>query len=332
MPLLVGGNSYTALITALTGDEVWWVKKQSPGTIAATWTDPDGIIYPLTQPWSDTGPGYLTMNGPSAWGSSPIELVTDPYPRGGEVVRFIRAGARRIQWPLYVGGDSHADFVRNYRTIMKGFTKTTYRRAPGILEIKRPDGTARRIQGFYEQGFEGEAGENWLWAKPTIQLFCPDGYFYDPVAVPFTRDAAVVSPGQDNGSYYDPFLIIGKSGTFDNSDTVTTITNPGDVDAWPIWTLKGPLNGFTATNTTTGMRFGFDYDIPAGVTVTISTNPPSVRDSNGLNLSRFIDWFNVAGTALWAFVPGPNNVIFALDAPQEGASVSMTFLPRYETA
>lgn len=332
MPLLVGGSSYAEVVPQLTGDEIWWVKKQSPGTISATWIDPDGTLYPLTKPWADSGPGYFTMNGPAAWGSTPIELVTDPYPRGGEVVRYIRAKPRRVQWPLYVGGDSHPDFVRNYRTIMKAFTKTTYRRAPGILEIKRPDGTSRRISAFYEQGFEGEAGENWLWAKPTIQLFCPDGYFYDPVPTPVDFVATIIDPGQQPASYYDPFIIIGREPVFDNNGTTRTLINAGDIEAWPTWTITGPIGGFEAVNSTTGMRFAFDYDVPAGVTVQITTNPASVRSSTGLNLSRYIDWFNAAGTSLWPVSPGTNTIVISLSGPGAGASVSMNYQARFESA
>jgi hypothetical protein len=332
MPLLVGGSSYNQLLPELTGGELWWVKKQTPGTAVATWIDPDGVLYPLTQPWSDGGSGYFTMNGPSDWGSTPIELVTDPYPRGGEVVRYIRAQARRLQWPLYVGGDSHTEFVKNYRAIMKGFTKTTYRRAPGILEIQRPDGSARRIQAFYEQGFEGTAGENWLWAKPTVQLFCPDGYWYDPLVVNYERLAMVKTPGSEPGSFYQPFINIGSSPLNDDDDYYTLINNTGDVEAWPTWTVVGPIGGMTALNETTGQRFNFTYNVPAGVTVTITTNPASVRSSTGLNLSRYIDWFNEEGTALWPLAAGYNSITLGVTTMLPGSSVSMKFMARYESA
>lgn len=334
MPLLVGGASYTTAVATAAAGSVWWVTKASSsrGTIAATWTDPDGVVYPLTQPWADpTTPfGHFTMDGPASWGSTPIELVTDPYSRGGEVVRFIRAQPRRIQWPLYVGGRSHTDFVTGYRSIMRAFTKTTYRRAPGILEIKRPDGSLRRIWAFYEQGFEGEAGENWIWAKPVITLFCPDGYFYDPVAVSVERTIVITRPGT-SASFYAPFITIGGVPVYDDSPTVTTMTNPGDVESWPVWELTGPLGGFAATNDTSGVHFAFNYDIPAGETVTINTNPASVRDSTGQNLSRYIDWFADEGVSLWSFQPGANRVTFNLTVPSDGSVIRVKFLPRYET-
>lgn len=333
MPLLVGGTNYFEAAESATGSELWYIKSQGPGSIGATWIDPDGLLYPLTHIW-DQGPGYFTMDGPSAWGAAPIELVTDPYPRGGEKVRYIRTNPRRIQWPLYVGGDSHLEFVANYRTIMKAFTKTTARRATGILEITRPDNSKRRINAFYEQGFEGEAGENWLWAKPTIQLFCPDAYFFD--ATPKVWSSAI-TPDPDSGTtrnFFTPFITIDKEGSLadDTEVSVPPINNPGDVDAYPTWTIVGPMNGLEATNVTSGLRFKLEYMIPAGVTVTITTDPATVRDSTGLTLSKYIDWFNTAGTALWAFAPGDNTVSFTAASPGAGSSVAVSFNPRYEAA
>src|SRR5690349_10541601 len=70
------------------------------GTLQATWTDPDGEVYQLT----DISPelGWFTTQGPSGWWATPIELVTDPLPRGGEQVRYIRVNPRTIIWPLHV--------------------------------------------------------------------------------------------------------------------------------------------------------------------------------------------------------------------------------------
>ncbi len=331
MPLIVGPP--VALIAPeQEGAEV--VARQTPGTMTATWIDPTGTEWPLTV--TDIEPGWFTTFAVAGWGATPIELVTDPHPRGGERVRYIRSKPRVIQWPLYVGGETHTEFVQRYRDIMRAFTMTTYKRTPGALVIARPNGQRRLIEAFYQQGFEGEAGENWLFAKPVVSLYCPDGYFADGETTTITRtfDMSTQKP------FLAPFITVSRNTVVDDTGgrRVTTVANSGDVEAWPQWTLTGPFDAFTTTNTTTGQRFRFAYTAAAGVRVVISTDPMMARayatpgSTTGANVSRYIDWFNPAGTALWPLMPGNNLIDFQLDGAGVGTGVAMSWRPRYESA
>lgn len=332
MPLLVG--SPIPLVIPVGVEIPGNVERQGPGTITATWIDPEGLEWPLTV--TDTEPGWFTTFGPGGWGSTPIELITDPNPRGGDLVRYIRAKSRRLQWPLYIGGTSHVDFTTNYRTIMRAFTKTTLRRSPGVLQVARPDGSRRVIEAFYEQGFEGEPGENWLWAKPVVQLFCPDGYWTDPELVGMDSS---FDPGVQV-SFLNPFFSLTASAVSDPSGTGswTPAYNNGDIDCWPAWILRGPFNGFVAHNLTTGDRFGFNMTVTTGQRVVITTDPPTVRHylnasaTTGTNVSRYIDWFNTAGTSLWPLIPGENRIDFTVTGGSVGTSVEMVWRHRYESA
>ena len=66
---------------------------QDVGSLEATWTDPDGNVWQLTNPGDEIG--WFTTAGLAGWGATPIEIITDPLARGGEEVRFIRAHPRR---------------------------------------------------------------------------------------------------------------------------------------------------------------------------------------------------------------------------------------------
>jgi hypothetical protein len=332
VPLLVG--SPVPLAPLPEGVEIPGnVERQGPGSITATWIDPDGIEWPLSV--TDIDPGWFTTFGPAGWGSTPVELVVDPNPRGGELVRYVRAKPRRIQWPLYIGGNSHADFVTRYRSIMKAFTKTTYRRTPGALRVARPDGTSRLIDAWYEQGFEGEAGENWLWAKPVITLYCPDGYWASP-----DLDGLSVSFDASAGpAFLSPFFSVVSGNIVDpGGDGYTSVYNLGDVDAWPAWTLVGPFDSFSATNLTTGERFGFNLTVNAGARVVITTDPSTARlyatpeATTATNVSKFIDWFNPAGTSLWPLIAGENRIDFQVTAAGAGTALTMAWRHRWEAA
>lgn len=312
--------------------------REDVGTLTASWVDPTGVEWPLSVSADDLG--WFTMNGPAGWGATPIELVTDALSRGGEQVRFIRAKPRRIQWPLYVFGDDHMQYTERNRRIMRAFTMTTQRQAPGYLRIQRPDGRFRQIACYYEQGFEGEAEQGHLWSKYVLQLYCPDGYWAGDRNIvadrSFVGETAPGDPGTP-ATFYTPFMRLtssqivsaGEGGELGN----TTIANPGDVEAWPSWVITGPMTSMSARNITLGLRFGLVHTLTAGQTITITTNRPSVRGPGDENLSGEIDWFYVGGGAyLWPLEDGNNEIEFQVDGAGPGTKIAMTFTPRYEAA
>lgn len=330
MPILAGGLATTPDIAdAVVVSPVW---SEDLGTMSATWIDPDGVEWPLCNPEQ----GWFTMNGPAGWGSTPLELVVDPLPRGGEQVRYIRSKPRRLQWPLYVGGDTHLEFVDRLRRISRAFTKTTQRGISGWLRVARPDGRYRQIACYYEEGLEGQAGESHLYAKPVIGLYCPDGFWAGDVPVVAEREFAGEDGDPDEDiSFYQPFMTVSSSRVVSGGGgpvPSTTIANDGDVEAWPTWTINGPISALTAVNLTTGGRFTLAYPLPAGQTITITTNRPSVRGPAGQILSRHIDWLNPAGTELWPLVDGANEISFVALGAGPGTRVRMAFTPRYDTA
>ncbi|SDT74396.1 phage distal tail protein [Actinoplanes derwentensis] len=334
MPILAGGLSTTPVVeTPSVVQPVW---SEDLGTIAATWIDPDGTEWPLSNP----DLGWFTMDGPAGWGSTPLEIVVDPLPRGGEQVRYIRSKSRRIQWPLYIGGDDHAEFVTRYRQLMHAFTATTQRGVPGWLRIGRTgSGRYRQIAAYYEEGWEGESGQNHLFAKPVVQLYCPDGFWSGDTPVVAARTFEASNPDPDDlVTFYRPFMSVTSSRLVSGGDdgsgapSSTTVVNDGQVEAWPVWKLRGPFDKLTCVNLTTGARFSLTYNLAAGDAITITTNRPSVRDLAGVNRSRFIDWLNPLGTELWPLVPGANEIAFIAMGAGAGTGVEMTFTPRYETA
>jgi hypothetical protein len=351
VPILSGGLITEPIIEDVLPDAEQPVWSEDYGTISASWIDPDGVEWNLSNDGQSSP--WFTMNGPAGWGATPIELVTDPLPRGGEQVRFVRAKPRRIQWPLYIGADeSHDEFIARYRRIVRAITMTSVRGAPGMLRIARPNGRYRQIACYYEQGLEGEAGENHRWAKPVITFFCPDGYWSGDRTINSYRQFAASTGGGGGGTgtpttanFFNPFFNVasskivsgggGDSGGGDSGNatgTPTVINNPGDVEAWPRWTIKGPMTYMIAENRTVGTRFALRYDLLDGQTITITTNRPSVRGPGDANLTGRVDWFDPAGCELWPLKDGDNQIAFRVDGAAAGTRVDLNFTPRYESA
>lgn len=285
------------------------------GTLRATWITPTGQTVALT----DDSPtsGWFTRPGIRGLGAVPVELITDAHPRGGAQVRHIRDEPRDVHWPLHIYGETHQEFITRWNHIVRAFTDTK-RYGAGTLQVLRPDGTGRTIQGFYSQGLEGEPDGNWVKANPLVTLHCPGGYWHDLQSVELTWEH------QDPVDYYDPYASLSASRVLG----ATTVFNQGDATAWPEWTLVGPAETLTATNVTTGKAFTLTYSLAAAEEVTITTLRPKVRGPNGEVLTSAMNW---PDAVLWGLDPGTNKIDLQVTGALVGTQVLLRFVPRYES-
>jgi hypothetical protein len=292
------------------------------GYCVATWYAPDGTVWPLMAPDS----GVVTMSeGVSGLGAAAIELTTDARSRGGVRVRHAQPQQRAITWPLYIYGDTHTEFTALWRAVAKAFTDTT-RLGPGQLEIARPDGTARRVEAYYEAGFDGSGKQGYGITSDycVISLLCEDPYWRDVTPQRVHRESGT---GVD---FLSPYPSVSSSQVLG----ATTLINIGDVQAWPSWKVNGPASAFTAT-LDTGEAFTLTPsatghgNLLAGEYVTVDTDPPRVRYMDGSVWTGALSW---PGAVLWALPPGTSAATFALAGAAAGSAVDLTFYPRYETA
>ncbi|MFE9684188.1 phage tail protein [Streptomyces sp. NPDC006285] len=301
------------------------------GYATATYTDPTGTLWPLT----DTEASWFTLaDGVSGLGAAEYELTTDPHPRGGARLRHAQVQPRTIVWPLFVEGADHDGFLANWRALARAFTRTLRQgpdgvRTPGVLEIARPDGTRRRIAVFYQEGFDGQGKKGYYRRSDTavISLWAEDPYWVDPEPVGVHRESGAAS------SFFSPYPTVSSSQVLG----ATTVNNPGDVNVWPTWVVTGPASLITFTHQGTGESFALNPNaaaighgnLLAGQQVTIQTDPGRVRYQNGDNWIGGINW---PGAQLWGLAPGDNEVTFALSGASAGSAVDLVFNPRYETA
>lgn len=292
------------------------------GYAVATWIAPDGSVWPLM----DEASGVRTLaEGISGLDAAPITLTRDKQARGGTRVRHVQAEERVITWPLEIWSDeSHLEFVQRWRTMLDAITQTT-ELGPGWLQLARPDGTVRQIACYYQDGFEGKQGLGILADQAVITLLAPDPYWQDTVATSIPRDYATGHP------FLAPFPTVSSAHVL--GDTV--VTNPGEITAWPEWTITGPASGLTATLTSTGASFTLSPgatahgNLLAGETATIRTNPMQVRGPAGEVWTSAI---NFPGAVLWGLPRGDSAVTFALTGAGPGSHIELRFYPRYRSA
>lgn len=295
------------------------------GFAVATWFAPDGTVLPLTAPDS----GLITQaDGVSGLGSAAITITTDERARGGVKVRHIQPGSRAITWPIYVHGADHMEFITRWRAVERAFTSTS-EQGPGRLEIARPDGSARVVDAYYESGFEPSGKQGYYIASDfaVLSLLCEDPYWRDRQPNTVHREFA------EGVDYQSPYPSVSSSQVLGE----TTVTNPGDVDAWPDWTMTGPASVLTAARLDTGDAFSLNPsatgiahgNLVAGEFVTVETDPPRVRFMDGSNWTGALNW---PGAVLWPLPPGTTDVTFDLEGAAAGSAVDLTYFPRYKSA
>lgn len=324
MPLAVGTQQPVIVVPPVI-EEVY----------TASWTAPDGTEWPLMEPQL----GWHTLDFVSGYGAVPILVSTDAAPEGGLNVRNVQDQGRYITWPLRIQSDQHSAMLANWRALAKAFTLTKFRNPdstgrPGTLTITRPDGSARRIQAYYVSGFEGLAGGGWWYDEAPITLLCPDPYWRD------VNGQQVVATFVDTAQpdFLDPYPSVSFAQAI---GATVSINNPGDADAFPVWTVDGPADAVTCTNHTTGDTWTLDPDFTPpspgsphgplllGETVILTARPPTVRGPSG---EKWQGAINRPTGKLWKLPPGISQVEFAFTSPSSGSAISMSFDLRYETA
>jgi len=289
-----------------------------------SWVDPTGVVWDLGTP----SLGYFAMAGAKGLGALPVTFASSERERGGEDVDKIQAATRFITLPLCITGSSEAEFEARRDALAAAILSTRYA-GPGKLRVRRADGNTRQIDAYYSDGWDSDPDLGITSDVMALTLRCPKPWFQ-------AVDAVTVSRVYDSGGqrdFFSPYPAVSSGSTLG----ATTITNSGGVEAWPSWTVTGPASSIIATSNTTGESWTLTPSAPstghgdlvAGETVTIVTDPCTVRGPSGTNWVGALNW---PSAVLWRLLPGPNEITYAVTGSAISTSISLTYYPQYETA
>jgi hypothetical protein len=289
-----------------------------------SWTTPAGVVWDL----GDPSLGYFAAAGVAGLGAVPVTITSDARDRGGETIRRIQPGPRLVTLPLCIAADTESAFLALWRALATAFTCTRYA-GSGLLTITRADGTIREIDAHYQDGYDGDPDLGITSDVMALTLRCPVPFWRDPNAV------VVVNSYDTSGSrdFLSPYPAVSSGSTFG----VQTIANTGGVEVWPSWTITGPASEVIATSNTTGQSWTLTPSDPStghgdlvlGETVTITTDPETVRGPLGENWIGALDW---PGAELWPLLPGDNEIEYTVTGSAAGTSITMDYYPLYETS
>lgn len=283
------------------------------------WITPDGGEFPIT----NAAAGYRVLKGATGLGAPPIDLSTDETPLlDGVEVSDVYAPPRTIQLPMLILAEDRGLYRARARALVTAMSAGQ----ECALELRQPDGQRRRITAWYNGGLEGAedqdtGGEKWL--RFVLKVFCPDPFWVDPVPVTY-QYGYVGTPVVFLGNPFLPLKL--TPGSILGS---TTIINPGEVRAWPVWTITPPANEVVLTDVDRDLSIPIAGVVPAGQTLTIVTKPGAadVRLSDGTDY-----WPALYGDpVLWPIEPGTTNVDLVLTGAGPGSGVQVAYFARYKT-
>lgn len=291
----------------------------APVPLGLTYIDPDGQAWALT----DRSSGVVAtacagISGP------PASLTSVLLPGGGGIPQFYRSATRTIVLGIFVEGATQGEFLAR----MDAWARAVWNErggepAPGLLVVARPDGTSRQIPVICTDGADqsdddaSKSGLTWSTFALTFTAQDPLWADSDSIEVQFGSSSATGVPPMP------PIQLAPATLLGDN-----TVTNTGDADAYPVWTITGPGQP-TLTNNTTGRSFGLDVTLSSDEVVVVDTRPTmqSAVDQDGED--RWGDLVKTSPRDLWPLVPGENELNLSMASSGTGSQITLSYTRRW---
>jgi phage-related protein len=270
------------------------------------WVDPDGGTLCL----SDDNP-YRVRMGVDGRFMPPFSYTSESiYGISGTVRRSTQLKERSTTYPLLVWGEDRDDVHVNLRKLLYA---TNPLRGQGRLQVITNDDKTFVLNCYLDSMPLPETAET---IGINFQLLAAtfvshDVYWWDPVE----NDVFV-----DNVGGYDlraPF----------------SLYNAGDAEAWPIWTITGPMTytsptpALTLKNETIGEQMVISLSLAASNRLYIDTRPligTVLKNHNTDEMTTFS-----ADSTPFSLVPGFNKISTSFVGDTSGTSVRARWVNRY---
>ena len=282
-----------------------------PGVTAMTWVGWDGTLWDLLR---GTEGVVLLEKGVRGLAMPPIGRHTQESPAlAGSRHTGWRAVEREVFWPVYVWSE---DSSREWFDRDAAWWATMHPDQVGEWAVTTSRSGTRRLRLRYvddsEHSFDHDparVGE----AIYGVRLVAEQPFWEGETAL------SSWSLSEQASFFPGPPFWIGSAYTL----ATATIRNPGDVPAWPVWTVHGPFT--SARVGTAGATITVPFGLQDGASLTIDTRPAVMRavDSSGVDRTREL------GAAAFAPVPPGVRVPLDLDLGGEGGRITAQLAPLY---
>lgn len=278
------------------------------------WTSWTGESWTLT----DLASPVLKLRGATGAGpGNPEHWWADAPYIDGSTWEGTRIPRGSVFLPLMVRGKDSNEFLANHSAFMRSLDP----RQQGWLRVSRPDGESRTIGCRYESG-----GDLAMELDPVVTLSATYGITWvtadpywqgEPVVLEFDyTDPVPLFPG--------PPFVINPS----RSLVSATYSNPGDVPSYPVWRVQGPFDSFTVGVGSSVVSMALVKDENGWVEIDTNPSKRTMLDESGNDC-----WLYATAADFASIDPGKDvKLTTTLINAGPGASVTLTFVPRYRSA
>jgi phage-related protein len=278
------------------------------------WVDPDDGVTELDCEWDATG----------RFAPNPVFEADGVPGQSGQRLRFVRHDVHEFAMKFWLAEDSEQLLRTTLRSTIYKMDPT---RGIGRLRVIAPGGDSREIFCRVSSGLgisEVLGEDSAFYAQRISATFLAhDPYWYA------VGDTAIVYTGAAEVATFFPFfpLRLSASSVFVND---TSINNPGDLEAWPVWTIEGPGSNIVFTNITTSQSLTLNTAVSSGQSVTIDTRPgaKTVLDDDGNSLFPLM----TPTSTLFPLTRGDNHIQISMDSTSTTSAIRLAFRPRYFAA
>jgi len=259
------------------------------------WIDPSATTTLL-----DGSGAYKAIYGRNGIWDTPREFLEYTVPNyDGAFVRFVKLDPANPLLPVWITGADESALAAAMRTLRSAMNP---KRGAGKLQYTSADSTVRQLNCYLQAGLEADESQgNRAFGKlmAALQFHAPDPLWYDASSTVVTRTTF---------------------GAF-------TVTNTGDVEFWPQWSIHGPTTNLTITNTTTGQSMVFTLTLGGSDILTIDTTPLVKTVLLNGTTNEYAAMSNTS--SLFSFATGANVLNFTLSGTTGSTSIQLTYKQRY---
>ncbi len=276
----------------------------------------DGVAHALLE-----SSGYLVTARPDGQWGPEVDFVEAPVPgRAGASLKAVTVPPSDIDLPLVIIGETHAQRISRSRQLAGWLNPA---RGDVTFRITGSGGASRDLVG---RGQLVAGGERWpLGERFTVAIHAHN----DPYWIDTDETQATYQIDSDAvtwvGLPWVPFSVQG-SAVF----RTTTVTNDGDADAYPVWTITGPGSEITLANITTGKLLPLTKTLEAGEVVTVTTDPQTggvVTDDAGSPIVGIVPF----SASFWTLIPGAQQIQVEMADATADSSVVLSYRRRWLT-
>jgi hypothetical protein len=259
---------------------------------------------------------YVLLPGRKGWYSTPVVLDEQPVPgQDGARLKNLYLNTRELDLPLMI---SAYDIVSQRAAVRALVSALNPKLGDARVRSYAPDSTVRELYGRLVDGLgfdENDQVAGLGWMDGVLVFRSVDPFWYD-------QNDTTLLFGQAAPTSFFSFRL----GSFLTSSGILSsfsILNDGDVDAWPVWTLTGPMTNPVFTDTTTGYALTMTIVLTAGQVLTIDTRPgfKTVKREDGSNQFAILS----SASVLWPLARGNNVITLVATATTTASKVQVSY-------